>query len=131
MQRRSSQKEKDFKKLLDALFKDITLVLDKYTIHIRKKKNLRDPDDSKKLDGLLLISNDIKKKDGVIYLNAFKNKDKLLYFLIHEALHLVIPRCHETRLDNKYTKICFENFTDEQKEILKRYLPKKEVKLNP
>ncbi len=116
-------------RLVDWIFRRFVEFLNYEVMAIRKKKGLRDPDDHhcKALRGFLTV-------DDEIYLSASKvqhrNKDEMLETLIHEVSHLLfedVKERHIAQLEN----ILGLKFTDEQKRILKKFIPKHTVKRGP
>lgn len=119
--------------LAGRMFKDIILILEKSVKYIRKKKCLRYKNKHDEiLCGLLLWGKNAK--DHVIYLNssknANKNRDELAKSLLHEALHILF-HTNDNTIIKPYENICWDCLNIEQKRIIKSYLPKKEVKINP
>jgi hypothetical protein len=102
---------------VDWEFRQLIRVLDREVEAIRKKKVLRDPDDRRKFfRGLLMHGKEI-------YLSSHKKDGPIVKTLIHEAAHLLYP-CVPNRYIYEKEEILWKRFTDEQKRLLRSYIPK-------
>lgn len=116
-------------RLVDWIFRRFVEILNYEVLAIKKKKRLSDPDDPhhNALMGLLT-------EEDEIYLSASKvqhrNKDEMLGTLIHEISHILFRDVKERYIE-QLENILVIKFTDEQKRILKKFIPKHQVKTGP
>ncbi len=130
-------------RLTNALFKEIIFILQNRIRHIRKKQDLRNPNDKKqKLDGLIvfylkgdydktcsepnpaakmqnpdkILSLCLKKIMADIYLDASLNPNKMGRILIHEILHFLMIFAWEKSIDSLSIQI-WKNLNPKQKKL--------------
>lgn len=119
--------------LCDLIFKEFLTTLNKSkgdVIKIRLKKKLYDPADKfkKALIGLYI------PEENLIYINPSKyihrSRIMIVKTLIHELSHIIFFPTSEKRI-RSIEEILWKKFNKNQKNILKSYIPYKEVKRNP
>ncbi len=113
--------------LTDWVFKQFIFFLRKETLHIKRKKRLLD-EHRRALRGLMESEPAPELK---ITINCAKrqheNRDEEVGTLIHELAHIVFWKTRD-RFIWQVEKILTENFTQEQKNFLKSFIPRHEVR---
>jgi hypothetical protein len=114
-------------KLVDWIFKQFVFYLRRETMRIRRKRRLVLEDDPKRelLAGLLNADRDTISINPAK--SVHKNRDEELITLIHELSHLVFSETRERFID-QIEGIILRKLTQEQKEHLKSFIPRHEVK---
>lgn len=114
--------------LVNWVFKQFVFFLRRETLHIKRRKRLSDPNDKhhRAIRGLLELGRIIK-----ITINSAKsrhcNRDEEVETLIHELGHIVFRKTSERYIE-QIEKILISRFTQEQKNFLKSFIPRHEVK---
>ena len=122
-------------KLTDWIFKQFIFFLQKETLSIKRKKRLMDPYKSnvhrKALRGLMDPEVGPSQHHIEITLNCAKsihcNRDEEVETLIHELCHILFWKTRESFI-LQMEKILVLRLTIEQKNFLKLFLPRHEVK---
>lgn len=120
-------------KLTDWIFKQFLFFLRKETLSIKRKKRLLDPYDPhrKVLRGLMDSEVGPSKHHIEITLNSAKrihcNRNEEVETLIHELSHILFWKTRENFI-YQMEKILVIRLTSEQKNFLKMFLPRHEVK---
>lgn len=110
---------------VDFTFRQLIVILDEIIDIIRVKSDLRDPDDPREgLWGLLT-------EDNKIFLEANASSKTILHYFIHELAHALYHEKMKERAIRQVTRILCKRLTEDQKKILKRYLPRHRVKRGP
>lgn len=117
---------------VDKKFRKIVSVIKNKFKAIYRKKTLRDPDDRRTyLKGL--ISHGHKE----VYIVHEPPHAPATKNLLHEALHAIHPTFRGPPSQKREERICrleeyyWTRFTNEQKKLLQRYIPKHTVKKDP
>ncbi len=106
--------------LADWFFRNFVFILN--SVRVSKKDNLRNPNRYReKLDGLLLC------EESEVFLEAKLPIGERLQTLVHECLHMMLPETRERKI-LQLEKIVWRRLTEDQRKILKSYLPKHKVK---
>jgi hypothetical protein len=119
-------------KLVDWVFKQFVFFLRRETLRIKRKRRLRSPDDPSRelLRGMLWFESETSSAFD-IGLNSAKcqhsNRDEELETLVHELCHLVFWKIQH-RFIWQLERIVFNRLTQEQKNYLKSFIPRHEVK---
>lgn len=119
-------------KLVDWIFKQFVFFLRRETLHIKRKRRLRSPDDPHRelLRGMLWFESETSSAFD-IGLNPAKcqhsNRDEELETLVHELCHLVFWKIQH-RFIWQLERIVLDRLTQEQKNYLKSFIPRHEVK---
>lgn len=117
-------------KLTDWIFKQFILLLRKETLHIKRKKRLLNPNDKHRHAIRGLMDPDAQFNIEIT-INCAKsiheNRDKEVETLIHELGHIVFWKTGEQFIV-QLEKILITKFTKEQRNFLKSFLPRHEVK---
>lgn len=112
---------------IDWVFKEYALVLRKKTTRIKRKKGLLDPERGNAVAGLTKIN----KSKVEITINSDReantSRNAEVKTLIHELGHVVFW-ARERNIRQLEKRLFKEGFTKEQKNFLKSFLPKYEVK---
>ncbi len=113
--------------LTDWVFKQFVFFLRRETLHIKRKKRLLD-EHRRVIRGLMDPESDPKI---VITINCapsqHENRDEEVETLIHELAHIVFWKTQEGFI-RRIQRILIDNFTQEQKNLLKSFIPRHEVK---
>lgn len=119
-------------KRVDNKFRKIISVIKNKFKAIYRKKTLRDPNDRRTyLQGL--ISHGHKE----VYIVHEPPHAPATKNLLHETLHAIHPTSRKPPSRKREERICrleeyyWARFTDEQKKLLQRYVPKHTVKKDP
>jgi hypothetical protein len=114
-------------KLVDWVFKQFIFFLRRETLHIKRKKRLLN-DHRRAIRGLMDPESQPKIE---ITINCAKsvheNRNEEVGTLIHELAHIVFWKTREEFI-GQIERILIEKFTQEQKDLLKSFIPKHEVK---
>lgn len=119
-------------KLVDWIFKQFVFFLRKETVQVRRKRRVVDKDDPhrKTLWGIM-EPQDIQCNKIEISISAAKAKhktrDEELSTLIHELSHIVFWKTRECFI-RQVERTLFKRLTTDQKNYLKSFLPRHEVK---
>lgn len=116
--------------LTDWIFKQFVFFLRRETLNIKRRKRLSDPDDKhhRAIRGLMdytfepnieIIINSAKSRHG--------SRNEEVETLIHELAHIVFWKTPE-RFIEQIEKILISKFTQEQRNFLKSFIPRHEVK---
>lgn len=113
--------------LTDWIFKQFMFFLRRETLHIKRKKRLLD-EHRRAIKGLM-ESESVPKLE--ITINCAKrhheNRDEEVETLIHELAHIVFWKTREGFI-RQVERILIDNFTQGQKDFLKSFIPRHEVK---
>ena len=116
--------------LVDWVFKQFIFFLSRKTLHIKRKKRLLDPDDKSHRSIMGMMDSGAAPKIKITINCAkslHKNRDKEVETLIHELGHIVFWKTPE-RFIKQIEEILIDRFTQEQKNFLKSFIPRHEVK---
>jgi hypothetical protein len=118
--------------LVDWIFKQFVFFLRKETIRIKRKRYVFDSDDPhrKALRGIIEPRDDPGHKLDIMISaakNTHCNRDEEVETLIHELAHVVCWKIRE-RFIRQVEDILTDRFTVEQKNYLKSFIPRHEVK---
>jgi hypothetical protein len=118
-------------RFIDWTFKQFVIFLRRETLHIKRKRNVYSEDKHReKLRGLMLPKDEACSQfDILISADPEKhaNRDEELSTLVHELCHIVFWKTNE-RYVRQAERILFEELTQEQKNYLKSFIPRHEVK---
>ncbi len=113
---------------IDFTFREFVYILEDIVEVIKKTPNLKSP--RKPWEGLWGYLH-----ESAIFLEARASKKRLLQTLIHELSHALYyndgERSMRERKIDRVEKILWRRFTEDQKKILARYIPKHAVKNGP
>lgn len=117
-------------KLVDWIFKQFIFFLRRETLYIKRKKRLLNPNDKhhRAISGLM----DPEFEPNIeITINSAKsvhvNRNEEVETLIHELSHVLFWKTRE-RFIWQIEEILIKKFTKEQKDFLKSFIPRHEVK---
>lgn len=113
--------------LTDWIFKQFIFFLRRETLHIKRKKRLLD--ERRRVMKGLMESKSVPKLE--ITINCAKrhheNRDEEVGTLIHELAHIVFWKTQEGFI-RQIERILMDSFTQDQKNLLKSFIPRHEVK---
>ncbi len=117
-------------KLIDWVFKQFIFFLRRETLHIKRKKRLLNPND-KHRQAIRGLMNPAFEPNIEITINSAKsvhgNRNEEVETLIHELGHIVFWKTQE-RFIYQIEEILIKKLTPEQKNFLKSFIPRHEVK---
>lgn len=117
--------------IADHLFREVVDFLNNKVFKIHRVRVLRDPDNKYRfLAGLLMPMGE--NKDYEIFVSESDNKDtdEQGATILHEVLHIIMPHSREMYI-RRLEELLWQEFSRDQKQIIKSYLPKYISKRKP